>query len=67
MKKIEYLYGIKKATWLNVTYIDALEQKILLAQKLIDELQCSHYMERDVSRINDIQKAISFNATLRVE
>jgi hypothetical protein len=48
-------------------YKSALEHKVEQTQVLITELLENHYMTRDIKRIADIRKAISFNESLLKE
>jgi len=65
MKNAEYLYGRKSLKGLaNMSYKEALETKISLAESLVNTLLQVHYMDRDSGRINDCKRAIGFNETL---
>ena len=66
-EKIEYLYGVKQASWHNMNYDDALKLKIKLATDLITELLKVNMYERDRIRINKCSKAIEFNNILLSE
>jgi hypothetical protein len=63
-KDCYYLYDSDLKELKDMKYIDALEYKIKLADKLISKLLEVHYMERDMQRINDCKKAIDFNQKL---
>jgi len=64
MKTCLYLYGVKEATWKDLSYIEALNIKISMAKNLLIELNKVHYMESDDVRIKDIALAIEFNEGL---
>lgn len=61
MSKLRYLYGIDKADWLNMSYVEAFKRKNDLAYILISKLLEVHHSKRDFTRIADIQKAINYN------
>ena len=67
MSMIEYLYGVKKSTWKNMTYLDALEEKTILAQRVISEILRVSYCERDDARLESCIKAVSHNTKLSQE
>lgn len=65
-----YLYGYTPETIKNIKtmpYEDALKDKIHMAMELNKRLFVPDFMNRDNTRINDIQKAIKFNTQLLKE
>ena len=53
----EYYYGQQDASlWWNLPYHEALEKKLVLSQRVVDELCEEHFLARDAERINRIMK-----------
>ena len=67
MQPSEYFYKDLSVHLADMPYKSALEHKVEQAQVLITELLEDHYMTRDIKRIADIRKAISFNESLLKE
>jgi hypothetical protein len=67
MKPSDYFYKDLSVYLADMPYKLALEHKVEQAQLLITELLEDHYMTRDIKRIADIRKAISFNESLLKE
>lgn len=70
LPKYTYLYGFCKEEAASLAlqpYVEVLEYKIRAAKALSERLLKPHFMERDVHRINHIQKAIKFNTELLSE
>jgi hypothetical protein len=61
MTKLEYLYGVKNATWKELPYLEAFELKNKLAQEVVSEILEQHYSIRDEARLRAVLKAIAFN------
>lgn len=66
-KSTYYLYDLDPKTLINLSYVEAINLKIDSAKKLIKVLFEPSYMERDNTRINDVNKAIKFNQALLEE
>lgn len=65
MVKTEYLYGVKpKEISLEQTAREFLEQRIHLAQELLDELLNESIETRDLNRVRAVYDAINFNKSL---
>lgn len=67
IKNIEYLYGIKSATWKCLNYAHALQVKNELAHRVIGKLLAKPYDKRtnaDSYRVTACLKAIKFNEGL---
>ena len=66
---IQDLYGLDVDTtqWATMPYRDVLEKKAALAHKRIVLLMAVNYRWRDVSGINDCNRAIKFNEELLSE
>lgn len=67
MKSTQYLYGIDPAKFIQLSYIDAVHNKIAAARVLLNELYKEPYMTRDSHRIRDINNAIKHNERLLIE
>lgn len=61
MTKLEYLYGVKNATWKELPYLEAFELKNTLANKVLIEILNTHYSLRDEARRREVLRAIKFN------
>ena len=59
--EIQWLYGVDKAEWGCMIYIEALEYKTHLSRKLIEHLYVEDFSDRDFRRIGDIISSINFN------
>ena len=66
-KSTYYLYDLDPKLLINLSYVKAINLKIDSAKKLIKVLFEPSYMERDNTRINDVNKAIKFNQALLEE
>ena len=68
MKTMVHLYGIEPEVFSTRAkasgYIDVLEWKVELGNKLLKKLYDIDYMNRDINRIGEVDKAISFNEKL---
>ena len=65
VKDSKFLYGQKDLSILkNMSYLDALNQKIQWAKSLLYKLQEIDYKQRDFYRINAVANAIKFNEAL---
>lgn len=56
-----YLYGVEKATWLDMKYKDAFILKNKLADKVLSEILEVDYRDRDTVRMGEVIKAIKYN------
>ena len=56
-----YLYGVHKATWLDMNYIEAFLLKNKLANKVLSEILDTDLMERDNARKMAVINAIRYN------
>ena len=63
----EELYGISPKTLADLPYKEALKLKIQGAQAILVTLLEPNFMDRDLHRINKINKAIKFNEQLLKE
>ena len=66
-KSTYYLYDLDPKLLSNLSYVEAINLKIDSAKKLIKVLFEPSYMDRDNTRINDVNKAIKFNQALLEE
>lgn len=66
-KSTYYLYDLDPKLLINLSYVEAINLKIHSAKKLIKVLFEPSYMDRDNTRINDVNKAIKFNQALLEE
>ena len=66
-KSTYYLYDLDPKLLINLSYVEAINLKIDSAKKLIKVLFEQSYMDRDNTRINDVNKAIKFNQALLEE
>ena len=66
-KSTYYLYDLDPKLLINLSYVEAINLKIDSAKKLIKVLFEPSYMDRDNTRINDVNKAIKFNHALLEE
>ena len=66
-KSTYYLYDLDPKVLINLFYVEAINLKIDSAKKLIKVLFEPSYMDRDNTRINDVNKAIKFNQALLEE
>lgn len=66
-KSTYYLYDLDPKLLVNLSYVEAINLKIDSAKKLIKVLFEPSYMDRDNTRINDVNKAIKFNQALLEE
>lgn len=66
-KSTYYLYDLDPKLLINLSYVEAINLKIDSAKKLIKVLFEPNYMDRDNTRINDVNKAIKFNQALLEE
>lgn len=66
-KSTYYLYDLDPKLLINLSYVEAINLKIDSAKKLIKVLFEPSYMDRDNTRINDVNKAIKFNQALLEE
>lgn len=66
-KSTYYLYDLEPKLLINLSYVEAINLKIDSAKKLIKVLFEPSYMDRDNTRINDVNKAIKFNQALLEE
>ena len=67
MTQYEYLYNTTKKEmqeFNKLLYAEALNLKIRKAKQLLVTLYEPHYLERDITRINSVVKAIKFNIKL---
>ena len=67
LKSTYYLYDLDPKLLINLSYVEAINLKIDSAKKLIRVLFEPSYMNRDNTRINDVNKAIKFNQALLEE
>ena len=67
LKSTYYLYDLDPKLLINLSYVEAINLKIDSAKKLIKVLFEPSYMDRDNTRINDVNKAIKFNQALLEE
>ena len=56
-----YLYGVHKATWLEMNYIDAFKEKNRLADLVLTEVLATDKLKRDNVRQNRVLDAIKYN------
>ena len=66
-KSTYYLYDLDPKLLIDLSYVEAINLKIDSAKKLIKVLFEPSYMDRDNTRINDVNKAIKFNQALLEE
>ena len=66
-KSTYYLYDLDPKLLINLSYVEAINLKIDSAKKLIKVLFELNFMNRDNTRINDVNKAIKFNQALLEE
>lgn len=66
-KSTYYLYDLDPKLLINLSYVEAINLKIDSAKKLIKVLFEPSYMDRENTRINDVNKAIKFNQALLEE
>ena len=66
-KSTYYLYDLDPKLLIKLSYVEAINLKIDSAKKLIKVLFEPSYMDRDNTRINDVNKAIKFNQALLEE
>lgn len=66
-KSTYYLYDLDPKLLINLSYVEAINLKIDSAKKLIKVLFEPSYIDRDNTRINDVNKAIKFNQALLEE
>ena len=66
-KSTYYLYDLDPKLLINLSYVEAINLKIDSAKKLIKVLFEPSFMDRDNTRINDVNKAIKFNQALLEE
>ena len=66
-KSTYYLYDLDPKILINLAYVEAINLKIDSAKKLIKVLFELNFMNRDNTRINDVNKAIKFNQALLEE
>ena len=66
-KSTYYLYDLDPKLFINLSYVEAINLKIDSAKKLIKVLFEPSFMDRDNTRINDVNKAIKFNQALLEE
>lgn len=66
-KSTEYLYNCKPSKFSNLPYTKALEMRVLLAKKLLDELINVNLYARDDQRLKDVLNAKRFNEDLLME
>ena len=67
MEKLEYLYGVKQATWKNLNYMDAFILKNTLANKVLSDINNQPHYVRDDNRKMAVLKAIRFNKERMME
>lgn len=58
---IFYLYGVHKATWLHMNYIEAFKHKNMLADGVLTEVLATPMLDRDNVRQNKVLDAIKYN------
>ena len=63
----EELYGISPKTLADIPYRQALQLKVEGAKAILIKLLEPNFMDRDLHRINKINKAIKFNEQLLKE
>jgi hypothetical protein len=61
MTQLEKLYGVKKATWKHLPYMEAFILKNRLADDVLTEINKQPYMKRDDGRKIEVLNAIKFN------
>jgi len=61
MTKLQYLYGVKTATWKELNYMYAFTVKNKLADDVLTEINKQHHSIRDDDRKMAVLKAIKFN------
>lgn len=66
-KTTQYLYGISAEEFRDMSYVDALEHKILSGKELLNTLVAVNFNDRDNKRIQDVLSAIKFNKELLLE
>ena len=66
-KTTQYLYGISAEEFKDMSYVDALEHKILSGKELLNTLVAVNFNDRDNKRIQDVLSAIKFNKELLLE
>jgi len=58
---IFYLYGVHKATWLHMNYIEAFKLKNKLADGVLSDILSTPMLDRDNVRQNKVIDAIKYN------
>lgn len=61
MSEIEYLYGVSKPVWKELSYVEALELKIKLADRILTSIMSTNYQLRDGARGNKLIADIKAN------
>lgn len=63
-KTTKYLYGIEPIEFKDMSYLLALEYKIVKARQLLKKLCSVRYQDRENQRVNDVLEAIEWNQIL---
>lgn len=66
-KTTQYLYGISAEEFRDMSYVDALEHKIISGKELLNTLVDVNFNDRDNKRMQDVLSAIKFNKELLLE
>lgn len=66
-KTTQYLYGISAEEFRDMSYVDALEHKIISGKELLNTLVDVTFNDRDNRRVQDVLSAIKFNKELLLE